>query len=618
VRNARLQSDLYRVERTSGRVTRLTFGARLTDPDVSPDGSKLAAIRIGNGRRTLVVLDRAHLDRARGTREGWEHPGLAVGDDRTVMAAPRWSPDGQRLALERRRRGGPSEIVVIDVSSGASHVVATSARGRNVTPAWTPDGRSIVFASDRDGGPFVLYRVALHGEGTTPREAERLPSPAGGARSPDIAPDGQSIVFVGYTAAGSDLFTLPLPPSPALPPPAGSPAATDLASVPAAGTMVPTTIPNEPLPPPGAPYRPWRSLAPRAWLPLLDTSNDEVRLGASTSGIDPLGYHSWAASVSWSVARDPALDAVAPGARPDFTLAYAYARWQPSLYAQFQDETTPLLLPSADGSSVQAIALRERSVDVGAVLPVLRVREAQQIFAAYHFEHDRAESPAAAAMLDRGAVRLGYSFANAKRYGYSISRESGISAGLVTELGGTALGGDGTSTLVRTDIRGFVPLGPRHAMLAMRGSAAASGGDVAVRRTLRLGGTDADTSVVSFDDDGTSLLRGFPSNAFRGTRVGLVNVEYRIPIAWIERGRGTWPAFVRNVHVASFLDAGDAWTRRASLSDVKLSWGAEIASDVVAGFVLPLTLTAGIAWGHDGAGRYPDSRQTYVRLGYGF
>jgi hypothetical protein len=51
---------------------------------------------------------------------------------------------------------------------------------------------------------------------------------------------------------------------------------------------------------------------------------------------------------------------------------------------------------------------------------------------------------------------------------------------------------------------------------------------------------------------------------------------------------------------------------------VKLSWGAEISSDIVAGFVLPLTLTAGVAWGHDGAERYPDSRQTYVRLGYGF
>ena len=122
---------------------------------------------------------------------------------------------------------------------------------------------------------------------------------------------------------------------------------------------------------------------------------------------------------------------------------------------------------------------------------------------------------------------------------------------------------------MRTDIRGLRAPGspPRDARRSRFGGR--SGGDIAVRRTLRLGGTDGDPSVVSFDDDGTSLLRGFPSNAFRGTRVGLVNVEYRMPIAWIERGRGTWPAFVRNLHVAPFVDAGDAWTRRASLADVK-------------------------------------------------
>jgi len=562
VRNAGLQSDLYRVDRTSGRVTRVTSGARLTDPDLSPDGTKLAAIRSGRGSRSLVVLDRSALDQSHGTAEGWAHPLLVTGDDRMVLAAPRWSPDGRSIAFEARRRGGPSEIAVLDVASGATHVVATSPRGRNVTPAWTPDGHFLVFASDRDGGAFALYRVAVNGSGDTPPSAERWLAPAGGARSPDLSPDGRVVVFVGYTADGFDLFSAPLPA------PAGSDARPERPDL-AADALTPSsqTPDAQPAAAAGAPYRPWKSLLPRAWLPLVDTSNDEVRLGAATAGTDPLGYHVWAASVSWSVARDTALDPVSPGARPDFTVSYAYARWRPTLYAQIEDETTPLLLPSADGSSVAAVALRQRSVDAGAFLPFLRVRHAQQIFGAYHFEHDRAESANAAATLDRGAVRLGYSFANAKRYGYSISRESGVTAGLVSELGGTALGGDGTSTLVRTDVRGFVPLGPRHAMLALRGSAAASGGDVAIRRTLRLGGADGDASVVSFDDDGTSLLRGFPSNAFRGTRVGLVNVEYRIPIVWIERGRGTWPAFVRNVHVAPFVDAGDAWTRTGRRTD---------------------------------------------------
>jgi hypothetical protein len=39
---------------------------------------------------------------------------------------------------------------------------------------------------------------------------------------------------------------------------------------------------------------------------------------------------------------------------------------------------------------------------------------------------------------------------------------------------------------------------------------------------------------------------------------------------------------------------------------------------VVAGFVLPLTLTAGVGWGRDGADQVPPTRTTYVRIGYGF
>ena len=223
VRNAGLQFDLYRVERSSGHVTRLTYGARLTDPDLSPDGTKLAAIRIGHGSRSLVLLDRSTLDRSHRRKAGWEHPLLVAGDDRTVMAAPRWSPDGRYIALESRRHSGPSEIVVLEVATGMTHVVTASPRGRNVTPAWTPDGRFIVFSSDRDGGPFVLYRVDARSDGKTDRDVERLPTPAGGARSPDVSPDGQSVVFVGYTAEGFDVFSVALPQSAGSVTPVGEP-----------------------------------------------------------------------------------------------------------------------------------------------------------------------------------------------------------------------------------------------------------------------------------------------------------------------------------------------------------------------------------------------------------
>jgi outer membrane protein assembly factor BamA len=208
---------------------------------------------------------------------------------------------------------------------------------------------------------------------------------------------------------------------------------------------------------------------------------------------------------------------------------------------------------------------------------------------------------------------------SAKRYGYSISPEGGVSIGASVERAARSLGADGDATFLRGDVRAYVPFGPRHAVLALRATGARTTGDAPVRRVLRLGGSDGDRAVLSFDEDASSLLRGFATGQFTGSRLALVNAEYRLPIAWIERGAGTWPIFLRSLHATLFADAGDAWrSGGARPGDWKGSWGGELSTDVVAGFVLPLTLTGGVAWGRDGESRVPPTRTAYVRLGHGF
>jgi outer membrane protein assembly factor BamA len=206
----------------------------------------------------------------------------------------------------------------------------------------------------------------------------------------------------------------------------------------------------------------------------------------------------------------------------------------------------------------------------------------------------------------------------ARRYGYSISPEGGVSAGVVLEASRRALGADVDSTFSRADVRAYVPLAPRRSVLALRASAAAARGDRRGRRTARLGGADGDPGVVSFDEDASSLLRGFPANAFQGHTVALFNAEYRVPLGWPQRGVRAWPIFVRSLHATAFADVGHAWSGRFRRSELKSSWGAEISADLTAAYALPFTWTAGIAWGHDRSGRTPDNRQVYVRLGHGF
>jgi hypothetical protein len=612
LRSVGMVSDLYRMDRATGDVRRLTRGARLSEPDVSPDGRRIAAIRTQLGARRLVVLDRAALDAGGESVARALDAALVLGPPGAIMATPRWSPDGTRIAVESREVHGPSTIVVFDVDDGEGQVVAQSG-GRSITPSWTPDGDAIVFAEAGPGEPFNLSCTRLVDGG---RYTFPLTSLTGGARSPDISPDGRTVAFVGYTPSGSDVFTLPFScPSPLPAAPGGS----------VGGG--PGTLPEPPPPPPARSparrYSPWSTLAPRSWLPLVDTSDGEVRVGAWVGGEDALGYHAWTASATWSVERSTDLEPVSPGARPDLSFGYVYDRWRPSFFAQYGDETTPLRV-YGDDPVARPVALRERSGEVGVTLLFRRVRVAQALVGSYLVERDTVSGPVEGgsledASLDRAAVRGGWTLVSAKRYGRSIGLEGGVAIGAGVERAAAALGGDGDATFVRADVRAYLPLGPPHAVLALRATGARSGGDLLARRVLRLGGSDADAAVLSFDEDASSLLRSFESGRFAGTRLALVNAEYRLPLARIERGFGTWPLFLRTVHATGFYDVGDAWsTGGPRLSDWKSSWGGELSSDVVLGFRWPLTVTAGAAWGRDGEGLVAPTRTAYVRIGRGF
>jgi len=113
-------------------------------------------------------------------------------------------------------------------------------------------------------------------------------------------------------------------------------------------------------------------------------------------------------------------------------------------------------------------------------------------------------------------------------------------------------------------------------------------------------------------------LRGFPSNAFPGSHVALMNVDYRFPLVRPQRGLGTWPLFLHTVHAAVFGDAGHAWTRAFDAKAIKTSIGAELSANIVFGYFFPVTATVGAARGHDGSGTAADRTTFYVRVGRAF
>jgi hypothetical protein len=123
--------------------------------------------------------------------------------------------------------------------------------------------------------------------------------------------------------------------------------------------------------------------------------------------------------------------------------------------------------------------------------------------------------------------------------------------------------------------------------------------------------------AFDFGRDTIGLLRGFDTEDVVGTRAAVVNVDLRVPLLRVQRGAGTLPVFVRALHGAAFVDAGNAWERTFRAADVRYATGGELSLDAVVLYSLRLTVAGGAAWTHDPvAGR--DRAAAFARIGYAF
>lgn len=594
-RNTSLYGDLYALDRQTGRTTALTREARLLDPDLSPDGTTLVAARNAPGRRDLVLV---------ATKDGTV--ATLVSDTDTQFNAPRWSPDGRTVAVEHHRLGHQSEIALVDVETRAVRTLASDGVARFVTPAWRPDGHGVVAAADFGEGAFNLYEISIDGPASgRPRQLTHL---TGGATWPDISADGRTLVFVGYTVDGFDLFEMPYPAAGAAVDAGpgvrdGRPAAaSEAGTVPAAG---------------GDRYNPARTLKPTSWSPVIVWDQRQIRVGAVTAAADVLGYHGYSGSATY-LAGAPS-DSVPPGSpRFDWQLSYVYDRWQPTFWVSGSATTSFSAGPADTAGRPVTAALRERQLEAGVFVPFRRVRVSQRLMTAVVRGADELSLPDRLVTWSRTAWRGGWAIDSSHRYGYSISREDGVAAGLTAEVSRQDAAASAAATAVTADGRFYGSPFARHHVLAVRLAGGVSTGDPTVRKTFHLGGSQPNTETLDFGREAISLLRGFGLDAFAGSRVALLNADYRWPIARPQRGVGTWPVFLHTAHAAVFADIGHAWSGEFRGRDLKTAIGGELSIDLVAGYSWPLTLTLGAAWGRDGAASRAQGSSAYVRLGRAF
>jgi hypothetical protein len=576
VRNVGLQSDLYVVSLAGRRVERLTVHERAADPDVSPDGRELVHI-VNAADRSALLLREVIVD----TRVRLGAPKRLRDDPGTHYAAPRWSPDARFIAAERRRLGSRPDVVVIDVATREISKTISVNEGRVGEPEWFGGSGRLLVSVERPNEPFNLYQIDLTGDGRAHRFLE-LPN---GSRAAAISPNGDRLAFVGYTVDGYDIFSAALPP-------AGDEVSTVTVH---RGDPVFAAAPplQDARPSPSAKrYSPAGTLLPRFWMPVAETDEDRLEVGAGTAGLDALGRHAYSSTVRW-----------ADRARPDWDVSYAYDRWRPTLFVSAADDLTVW----------QSEDYRETSFEAGLLVPFNTIRRRQWFYGSVH--GTREEYPSG--VFQRNAVRLAYQLSTSRRYGYSISPEDGIVAGITSEVARTALGSDADGQTFTADVRAYPRVGGQHRILALRAAWAGSFGDRDGRRVLGAGGTAAPGSTIAFGHDAIGLARGFATDDIVGYRAAVVNVDYRVPLWNVERGIGRLPVFVRQFHAALFADAAHAWRETFRTAEVRTSTGAELSSDIVLGHYLPLTITGGIALRRDPS-RVQSGAAGFWRIGYAF
>jgi outer membrane protein assembly factor BamA len=208
------------------------------------------------------------------------------------------------------------------------------------------------------------------------------------------------------------------------------------------------------------------------------------------------------------------------------------------------------------------------------------------------------------------SASLSLSYSDARAFSRSISAEEGKTLSIFVSVASPETGSDFDLARAQGAAAGYLRLpGTRHAVLATRLAGGAARGTIGGRAPFSLGGVPPPDLLGLFLLGGSgpsNQLRGYPSGALDGDAYLLLNLEVRFPIASPEWGRSTWPLFLRRLHGAVFVDAGDAFaladdppfeSHPFSWDAIRFGAGAEIGLETYLAYYLRADFRIGVARG---------------------
>ncbi len=592
-----IRSRLWHTDQ-SGRETEIAGTSRVVLPHARTSDGAIVAVRLEPGTTSLVRV----------ARDGAVRP-LTLGSLDTAYAEPRWSPDGARLVAVRLIRGAEQQVVVLD-TLGRDVVVVSSDRAINTVPTFTPDGQHVIWTSDQLGSQQLMRATVA--ECSVRCEPRVLTLSTTGIGSPSVSPDGTRIAAIEYTLQGQRLVIVPMHSGYPL---SGVNAVPRLPSVaPYASTMriVRVHADSGSSTVASTPYRAFRQLLPRWWMPLIgEGSAGGTTYGLSSSGLDILGRHAWAAQSTY----DPARREIEGGAVYRYRALPRTYGWQPLLDISGVQNWDRF--PVIDTGRVLLGELQRvtRTYSTGVTFSRPRIRTSSSLTVGAQLETRDylTDPPALVKRLDpvyeRGRSQPGvfaaFSFGNTMRAGRAISLEDGFN--FSTSLQHRWRSGILEQRSVRavSTLRGYKALDfggfSRHAVAA-RVSAGAV--DQHAWSELSIGGVSGASAelipgVLVGDPSRQFPVRGFEPGVQFGSRAITGSAEYRAPLALVARGIGLVPLFLDRTSLSVFTDAGRAWCSgdvRASVSAPALCLPSRVRDGWLASVGAELNMDIGVQW----------------------
>ena len=520
--------------------------------------------------------------------------------------------DDARLAAIRVERG-TGEVVLLDRNGNVERVLYRAAPGEALT-GLAAQGGSVVVTSQR-GGRGVLMEVSRD-------RPAILVSDRAVKHSPRFGGTGDEIYFVADYGNVYDVWSL-APGSRSLSRWTRSANGVREISAPVAGEMLLTTIeadgdalrlhrlPGQPLerrdaladveaPAQAAQdepivadqaYSPWPSLRPHAWLPVLQIADGAAEVGVSVFGQDALGLHRYILTPRYEITQREALADV------EYTYNGRHGvlvnRW---MTVKAEDERYSIRERAQWVSTWRALSLNRRFYwGLGGALE----RERLHVVGA-------GSSP----VQDERVLALVAGVDTRRERWFSEGPSEGQQLRLFAETS-SALGAAYAGRVYRADWRGYLPL--RKTVLALRWNEAYGEADA---EPFQLGGSDSDEAfTLPVLNEREFALRGYTSGepALTGRRARVATVEWRTPLADIDRHLVVPPVGLNRLALNLFADVGAAWEPGAR-PDYHRGLGLELMSELRIGYLFGLHARAGIARGIDAPGKTTG----YLRVGRAF